>query len=218
MKADTIIFDLDGTILDTLEDLKNSVNHALSSNNLPERSLAEVRSFVGNGIRLLMELSVPRGTDAAIVDKCFADFKEHYKKHSADNTKPYDGVVELLQDLKNKGYKLAVVSNKADFAVQTLVADYFDGIFDYAVGEREGIRRKPCPDSVNDALLHLASDKNSAVYVGDSEVDVETARNAAIPCVAVTWGFRDKSVLEGLSPEYIIDKPSQLMDILDLMR
>ncbi|MBO5896530.1 MAG: HAD-IA family hydrolase [Clostridia bacterium] len=218
MKADTIIFDLDGTILDTLEDLKNSVNHALSSNNLPERSLAEVRSFVGNGIRLLMELSVPVDTDSALLDKCFDSFRVHYKENSANNTKPYEGVVELLNQLKSKGYKLAVVSNKADFAVQTLVADYFDGIFDYAVGEREGIRRKPCPDSVNDALLHLASDKNSAVYVGDSEVDVETARNAAIPCVAVTWGFRDKSVLEGLSPEYIIDKPSQLMDILDLMR
>ena len=218
MKADTIIFDLDGTILDTLEDLKNSVNHALSSNNLPERSLAEVRSFVGNGIRLLMELSVPVDTDRALLDKCFDSFRVHYKENSANNTKPYEGVIELLNQLKSKGYKLAVVSNKADFAVQTLVADYFDGIFDYAVGEREGIRRKPCPDSVNDALLHLASDKNSAVYVGDSEVDVETARNAAIPCVAVTWGFRDKSVLEGLSPEYIIDKPSQLMDILDLMR
>ena len=218
MKADTIIFDLDGTILDTLEDLKNSVNHALSSNNLPERSLAEVRSFVGNGIRLLMELSVPVDTDSALLDKCFDSFRVHYKENSANNTKPYEGVAELLNQLKSKGYKLAVVSNKADFAVQTLVADYFDGIFDYAVGEREGIRRKPCPDSVNDALLHLASDKNSAVYVGDSEVDVETARNAAIPCVAVTWGFRDKSVLEGLSPEYIIDKPSQLMDILDLMR
>lgn len=218
MKADTIIFDLDGTILDTLEDLKNSVNHALSSNNLPERSLAEVRSFVGNGIRLLMALSVPVDTDSALLDKCFDSFRVHYKENSANNTKPYEGVAELLNQLKSKGYKLAVVSNKADFAVQTLVANYFEGIFDYAVGEREGIRRKPYPDSVNDALLHLASDKNSAVYVGDSEVDVETARNAAIPCVAVTWGFRDKSVLEGLSPEYIIDKPSQLMDILDLMR
>ncbi|MBR5441550.1 MAG: HAD-IIIA family hydrolase [Clostridia bacterium] len=215
MKADTIIFDLDGTILDTLEDLKNSVNYALSNNNLPKRSFAEVRSFVGNGIRLLVERAVPTGTDSAVLDNCFADFKAHYKENSANNTKPYDGVIELLKQLKSKGYKLAVVSNKADFAVQMLVEDYFNGIFDYAVGEREGIRRKPCPDSVNDAIFYLASDKNSAVYVGDSEVDVETARNSGIPCVAVTWGFRDKSVLTSLSPEYIIDKPSQLMDILD---
>lgn len=215
MKADTIIFDLDGTILDTLEDLKNSVNYALVKNNLPPRTLGEVRSFVGNGIRLLIELSVPSGTADNTVDKCFADFKEHYKEHSADNTKPYDGVIELLQGLKNNGYKLAVVSNKADFAVQKLVSDYFDGIFDYAVGERDGVRRKPCPDSVNVALDYLFSHKSTAIYVGDSEVDVETSRNAKLPCVAVTWGFRDKAVLEGLSPEYIIDKPSQLTDILD---
>ncbi len=214
MKVNTIIFDLDGTILDTLEDLKNSVNYALSNNNLPERSLAEVRAFVGNGIRLLMERSVPNGTDNDTFDKCFVDFKEHYKENSANDTKPYDGIIKLLTDLKAKGYKLAVVSNKADFAVQTLVADYFDGIFHYAVGERDGIRRKPYPDSVNSALEYLGSDKGNAIYVGDSEVDVETARNSGIPCIAVTWGFRDKGVLESLCPEYIIDKPSQLMDIL----
>ena len=215
MKVNTIIFDLDGTILDTLEDLKNSVNFALSQNNLPERSLAEVRSFVGNGIRLLMERSVPDGTAIDALDKCFADFKAHYKVNSANNTKPYDGIIELLGELRDKGYKLAVVSNKADFAVQTLVSDYFDGIFDYAVGEREGIRRKPSPDSVNSALEYLGADKGNAIYVGDSEVDVETARNSGISCVAVTWGFRDKCVLENLSPEYIIDKPSQLTDILN---
>ena len=215
MKVNTIIFDLDGTILDTLEDLKNSVNFALSQNDLPERSLAEVRSFVGNGIRLLMERSVPDGTAVDTFDKCFADFKAHYKVNSANNTKPYDGIIELLGKLKDKGYKLAVVSNKADFAVQTLISDYFDGIFDYAVGEREGIRRKPYPESVNSALEYLGADKANAIYVGDSEVDVETARNSGISCVAVTWGFRDKCVLENLSPEYIIDKPSQLTDLLN---
>lgn len=214
MKVNTIIFDLDGTILDTLEDLKNSVNFALSEYNLPERSLAEVRSFVGNGIRLLVERAVPNGTDNDTIDKCFAVFKKHYRENSANNTKPYNGIIELLKELKSKGYKLAVVSNKADFAVQTLVEDYFDGIFDYAVGERDGIRRKPYPDSVNSALEYLGADKCSAIYVGDSEVDVETARNSQIPCVAVTWGFRDKCVLESLSPEYIIDKPSQMTAIL----
>ncbi len=215
MKADAVIFDLDGTILDTLEDLKNSVNYALSKNNLPQRSLENVRSFVGNGIKLLIERAVPTGTDEAVFNKCFNDFKCHYRDNSANNTKPYDGVVELLTDLKNQGYKLAVVSNKADFAVQILIADYFDGLFDYAVGERDGIRRKPYPDSVDSALEFLGVDKSKAVYVGDSEVDVETARNSGLPCVAVTWGFRDKGVLESLNPEYIIDKPSQLADILE---
>lgn len=215
MKVDAVIFDLDGTILDTLEDLKNSVNYALSNNGLPERSLEEVRAFVGNGIRLLVERSVPLGTDEATINKCFSDFKQHYKANSANNTKPYDGIIDTLKDLKSNGYKLAVVSNKADFAVQTLVSDYFDGIFHYAVGERDGIRRKPYPDSVISALEFLGVDNNNAVYVGDSEVDVETARNSELTCIAVTWGFRDKSVLESLSPEYIIDKPSQLTGILN---
>ncbi len=215
MKVDAVIFDLDGTILDTLEDLKNSVNYALSNNGLPERSLEEVRSFVGNGIRLLVERSVPLGTDEATFNKCFSDFKQHYKANSANNTKPYDGIIDTLKDLKSNGYKLAVVSNKADFAVQTLVSDYFDGIFHYAVGERDGIRRKPYPDSVISALEFLGVDNNNAVYVGDSEVDVETAHNSELTCIAVTWGFRDKSVLESLSPEYIIDKPSQLTGILN---
>ncbi len=215
MKADAVIFDLDGTILNTLDDLKNSVNYALRSNNLSERSLVEVRSFVGDGIKRLIERSVPGDTDEATFNKCFADFKEHYKDNSANNTKPYEGIIEMLTELKKRGYMLAVVSNKADFAVQTLIADYFDGFFNYAVGERDGIRRKPYPDSVISALSFLGVDKSKAVYVGDSEVDVETARNSALPCIAVTWGFRDKNVLEGLNPEYIIDKPSQLTDILE---
>jgi phosphoglycolate phosphatase len=148
------------------------------------------------------------------MDRCFEDFKAHYKEHSADNTKPYEGIIALLDELKSKGVKLAVVSNKADFAVQTLVEEYFQGLFDFAVGEREGIRRKPCPDSVNEAIKVLDASPDEVVYVGDSEVDIETSRNAGVECVAVTWGFRDKCVLESLSPEYIIDKPSQLMELI----
>ena len=214
MKHKAVIFDLDGTILDTLEDLKNSVNFALSKNGLPVRTIDEIRTFVGNGIRLLMERAVPENTDSSVVDRCFEDFKAHYKEHSADNTKPYEGIIALLDELKSKGVKLAVVSNKADFAVQTLVEKYFQGLFDFAVGEREGIRRKPCPDSVNEAIKVLDASPDEVVYVGDSEVDVETSRNAGVKCVAVTWGFRDKCVLESLSPEYIIDKPSQLMELI----
>lgn len=214
MKLKAVIFDLDGTILDTLEDLKNSVNFALSKNGLPVRTIDEIRAFVGNGIRLLIERAVPENTDSSVVDRCFEDFKSHYKEHSADNTKPYEGIIELLDELKSKGVKLAVVSNKADFAVQTLVEEYFQGLFDFAVGEREGIRRKPCPDSVNEAIKVLDASPDEVVYVGDSEVDIETSRNAGVNCVSVTWGFRDKCVLESLSPEYIIDKPSQLMELI----
>lgn len=214
MKLKAVIFDLDGTILDTLEDLKNSVNFALSKNGLPVRTIDEIRAFVGNGISLLMERAVPENTVSSVVDRCFEDFKAHYKEHSADNTKPYEGIIALLDELKSKGVKLAVVSNKADFAVQTLVEEYFQGLFDFAVGEREGIRRKPCPDSVNEAIKVLDASPDEVVYVGDSEVDIETSRNAGVKCVAVTWGFRDKCVLESLSPEYIIDKPSQLMVLI----
>lgn len=214
MKLESVIFDLDGTILDTLEDLKNSVNFALSKNGLPKRTTEEIRDFVGNGIRLLIERAVPENTDADILEKSFLDFKAHYKEHSADNTKPYDGIISVLRELKSRGMKLAVVSNKADFAVQDLINEYFPGIFHYAVGEKDGIRRKPCPDSVNDAMKNLGTSEEYTVYVGDSEVDIETARNTGVPCIAVTWGFRDKSVLEALSPEYIIDKPSQLTELI----
>ena len=215
MKFDTVIFDLDGTILDTLGDLRDSVNFALKNNNLPCRSTEEIRAFVGNGIRLLIERAVPQNTEKAVVDKCFDDFKAHYKNNSANLTKPYNGVIAVLNQLKDKGIKLAVVSNKADFAVQTLVKKYFNGIFDFSVGEKEGIRRKPFPDSVFNAMEYLGADKNTTVYVGDSEVDVETAFNSGIPCIAVTWGFRDKMVLEKLNPGYIVEIPEQIIEIIE---
>ena len=215
MRFDTVIFDLDGTILDTLGDLRDSVNFALKNNNLPCRSTEEIRAFVGNGIRLLIERAVPQNTEKAVVDKCFDDFKAHYKNNSANLTKPYNGVIAVLNKLKDKGIKLAIVSNKADFAVQTLVEKYFEGIFDFSVGEKEGIRRKPFPDSVFNAMEYLGADKNTTVYVGDSEVDVETAFNSEIPCIAVTWGFRDKAVLENLNPEYIVEIPKQIIEIIE---
>ncbi len=214
MKFDTVIFDLDGTILDTLEDLSDSVNFALTKNDLPTRNIEEVRSFVGNGIRLLIERAVPENTETSIIDNCFNDFKVHYKSNSTNKTKPYDGITEVLNDLKNSGVKLALVSNKADFAVQGIIEKYFPHIFHFATGEKEGVRRKPYPDSVLATMEYLDSDKNNTVYIGDSEVDVETARNCGIPCVGVTWGFRDKAVLSELNPEYIIDETKQIIDIL----
>lgn len=214
MKFDVAVFDLDGTILDTLCDLRNSVNFALSKNGLPLRSTEEIRAFVGNGIRLLIERSVPENTPVEITDNCFMDFKEHYSKNSAVFTKPYDGIVDVINELKNSGVKTAVVSNKADFAVQELVAEYFPDSFLFATGEREGVRRKPSPDSVFEAIKELDGDKNKTVYIGDSEVDIETSRNAGVSCIAVTWGFRSKEVLESLKPEYIIDEPSGIKEII----
>lgn len=214
MKFDTAIFDLDGTILDTLCDLRDSVNFALAKNALSTRSTDEIRAFVGNGIRLLIERAVPENTQEEIIDKCFDDFKTHYKDNSANSTKPYDGIIDILNELKSNGVKIAVVSNKADFAVQRLMLKYFPRVFHFAVGEKEGVRRKPCPDSVFAAMEFLKADKNKTIYIGDSDVDIETARNSGIPCIAVTWGFRDKEVLENLNPEYIIDKPFQITEII----
>ncbi len=214
MNKKCVIFDLDGTLLYTLEDLKNSVNFALGKNNFPARTLNEVREFVGNGIESLMRNASPEGIPEEAFQKCFCDFKEHYKIHSEDSTKEYDGVTDVLKALKANGFLLAVVSNKADFAVNTLCKKYFTGLLDCAIGEREGIKRKPCPDSVNEVLKRFAVDKENCFYVGDSDVDVKTARNAGVRCIACTWGFRSKVVLERENPEYIIDSPKEILDIV----
>lgn len=214
MKYKLIIFDLDGTVLDTLDDLMNSVNYALRKNSLPERSREEVRTFVGNGIRLLIERAVPGGTVIGITDKVFADFKEHYAVHSCDNTRPYEGINELLTVLNEKGIKTAVVSNKADFAVQTLSERYFAGLFAVSVGERENIARKPAPDSVNAVIEMLGGDKKSSVYVGDSEVDIETALNAGIPCISVDWGFRSRALLQEKGAVTIVSSADELLHVL----
>lgn len=209
-----VIFDLDGTLLYTLEDLKNSVNFALSKNGFKERSIDEVRDFVGNGIEILMRKSVPQNISENEFQLCFSDFKSHYKIHSEDNTKEYDGITDMLKVLKHNGFLLAVVSNKADFAVQTLCNKYFKGLLDVAVGEREGIKRKPCPDSVNEVVKLLNVEKNNCFYVGDSDVDVKTAHNAEIKCIACSWGFREKTVLEAEKPEYIIDSVNEILEIV----
>lgn len=208
------VFDMDGTILDTLEDLKDSVNYALAECGYPQRTYDEVRGFVGNGIRKLIERAVPKGTESADIDRVHEVFTGYYKLHCADKTKAYDGIKPLIEKLRANGIKTAVVSNKADYGVQELCKQYFDGLFDYAVGEREGIRRKPAPDSVNEALRALGMDKSEAVYIGDSDVDFETAVNAGLPCISVLWGFRDEEFLREKGAKLFVHDPAEIFDII----
>lgn len=196
MKKTTVIFDLDGTLLDTLQDLADAANYALRKEGMPERTIDEVRRFVGNGVRLLMIRAVPGGESNPLFEETFAQFKEYYGEHCNDNTKPYEGMIELLETLKSKGYSVAIVSNKIDFAVKELSALYFKGIVPVAIGEKEGVRRKPAPDTVREALKELGRTAEESVYVGDSDVDIETAKNADMPCISVLWGFRDREFLE----------------------
>lgn len=208
------IFDMDGTILNTLQDLTNSLNAALAKSGYPQHTLEEVRFFVGNGIRRLIERGVPVGTPVEQIDIVHRDFTAHYQVHCADTTQPYDGIPQLLQTLRHAGCKTAVVSNKADYAVQELCKQYFDSMFDFAVGEREHILKKPAPDSVNEVLQQLQIDRNQAVYIGDSDVDVQTAKNAAMDGIFVEWGFRSKEFLLENGAKRIVSKPSELVPLI----
>lgn len=210
----TVIFDLDGTLLNTLEDLKDSTNYALRSCGFPERTSEEVRRFVGNGIHKLIERAVPDGTEEDKLEQVFQIFRSYYVTHCQIKTKPYEGIMELLESLKQKGCQMAIVSNKNDVAVKELAEQYFEDYIDIAIGEREGIRRKPAPDSVFEAMRLLGAKSSECVYVGDSDVDRATAQNAGLACVSVTWGFRDEEELCRLSPEYMIRQPEELLEIL----
>ena len=209
-----LIFDLDGTILNTLDDLAASTNYALRRHGLPERTLTQVRAFVGNGIGKLIERAVPEDCSEAVRKAVLESFSSHYKKHAADKTRPYDGILEVLKELKELGCQMAVVSNKADFAVHSLCEHYFPGIFTFVIGEQEGIRRKPAPDSVYAVLEQLNTEKKDAVYIGDSEVDAMTAQNAGVDLIAVEWGFRDREVLEAKGAKVIIKAPNEILSTL----
>lgn len=205
-----IIFDLDGTLLDTLEDLCDAANYALRSERLPERSLDEVRRFVGNGIRPLIERAVPQGTDTAVTDRVFEVFKTYYADHCMIKTAPYAGVKDVLRLLKAQGYLLGVVSNKADAPAKVIVAHYFPSVFDSVVGEREGVRKKPAPDAVFETARALGCTVDELVYVGDSDVDAMTAQNAGARCILVSWGFRERALLESFSPSAVVDTAEEL--------
>lgn len=210
----TVIFDLDGTLLDTLRDLTDSVNYALTDAGYPGHTIEEVRMMVGNGVRTLMERAVPAGISEEAFEAVFAAFKEHYDLHCNDHTHPYGGIPELLHTLKVQGFRLAIVSNKVDSAVKTLRALYFNETIPVAIGEKEGIRRKPAPDTVVTALQELGASASDAVYVGDSDVDIQTAANAGMDCISVSWGFRDTAFLKAHGASIIIDHPQELTALL----
>jgi len=214
MKYKAVLFDLDGTILETLEDLSNSVNFALAKNNYPTHSIDAIRLFVGNGIRKLMERSCPVGSSVEEVDRVHSDFTEHYKVHCNDKTRPYDGIIEMLDTLRAHGVKLAVLSNKADYAVKDLCKLHFDGLFDVAQGEITGIPRKPSPEGVNIILEKLGVSSAECAYIGDSDVDVETARNSGLDCIAVDWGFRDRDNLLNAGAKIIVSTAEELTNML----
>lgn len=207
----TYIFDLDGTLLSTLGDLASSTNYALRTHGLPEHSLEDIRWFVGNGVRKLMERAIPDGAANPLFDVVFITFRKHYMEHSLDTTKPYPGIISMLEKLKNRGKKIAVVSNKFYAATQELCTHFFGNYVEVAIGEREGIRRKPAPDTVLEALRQLGVGADDAVYIGDSEVDVETAQNSGLPCVSVLWGFRDKEFLLQHGATVFITSPEELL-------
>lgn len=214
------IFDLDGTLLDTLQDLANSVNYALRQHGMPEHSIDDIRRFVGNGVRLLMERSVPDGARNPQFEDTFATFRQHYMQHSLDTTRPYDGIPELIRELKNRGCQMAVVSNKMMAATQELVRHFFPDI-PVAIGEHEaaGIRKKPAPDTVYEALRQLTENSPShlltpsPVYVGDSDVDLETARNSGLPCISVLWGFRSREFLLAHGATTFAERPADILSL-----
>lgn len=214
MRYKLAIFDMDGTILNTIDDLAASLNYVLEKSGFPSRTMDEVISFIGDGLRKLIERGVPEGTDSETVDKVLADFKEYYAVHCADKTAPYDGIIELLENLRRNGCLTAVVSNKADDAVQELCRKYFDGLFDYAVGERSGILRKPAPDSVNEVLEKLNVSRGNAVYIGDSDVDIKTAENAGMDSIIVEWGFRERDFLLKKGAKTIVSAAKEIEDIV----
>lgn len=212
---DTVIFDLDGTLLNTLEDLADAVNFVMRANQYPERTIEEVRHFVGNGIRRLMEQAVPEHVIGEEFERVFEEFKNYYTEHCQIKTCAYEGIMSLLSCLYEKRYAMAIVSNKNHAAVCELNDIYFKEYINVAIGQKDGIRKKPAPDTVIQALKELGKDKEKAIYVGDSEVDFATAKNSGMDCALVTWGFRTVEELAEFSPTAFIDKPEELLGVLE---
>ncbi len=211
----TIVFDMDGTVLNTLEDLTVSMNYVLEKFGMPGHTVEEYRLFFGNGVKEALRLAMPEDASTEVIDEMLPIYKEHYDAHCLDKTGPYDGIVEVMEELKRRGYKLAIVSNKIDSAVKELNNKFFSKAVEVAIGEKPGVNRKPAPDMVEAALKEMGSSKEESVYIGDSEVDFMTAKNSGLPCISVLWGFRDKDYLIEQGAYCFADKPSDIIQILE---
>ena len=209
-----VIFDLDGTLLDTLDDLAAAVNHALQTCGYPIRTRDEVRQFLGNGVIMLMHRAMPQGVSQAAFDTCFSCFRAYYLSHMTDQTRVFPGISDLLQALHDRGIRTAVVSNKLHAGVVGLCNDYFGDLIDCARGVSDESERKPAPVNVLRAMETLGVAKENTLYVGDSEVDMQTAQNAGLPCIGVTWGYRDGDLLRQNGAAALIDTPLQLLECL----
>ena len=214
MSYNTLIFDLDGTLLNTLDDLTNSINYSLNKLNFPPRSSEEICSFVGNGIEKLIELSLPEKTSYDQFAKCLFIFQKHYSENMKNKTRPYNGIIDLLQYLKENNYNMAIVSNKFQEGVTDLNNYYFSDYIDVAIGKSPEMRKKPYPDTILAAIDKLGASKENCLYIGDSEVAIKTAQNTKIKCVGVDWGFRGKDLLQELGADYVIDTPHDLISII----
>ena len=214
MKIDTIIFDLDGTLLYTIEDLTDSTNYALKHFGYQTRTVEEITNFVGNGVRLLIERAIPDGKDNPNLEECLTLFKTHYSNNMFNKTKPYDNIIDTLKELKKQNYKTAVVSNKFDSAVKELCNKYFEGLINSAVGQRDNVNKKPAPDAVFEVMKELNVTREQCIYVGDSEVDIKTAENAGIPCISVTWGYKSIDFLYKNGAETLIYSPEEILELV----
>lgn len=216
MKKKLIIFDMDGTLLNTLPDLTDSANFAFAKFGFVQRTPAEIKSFIGDGVVQFIERAIPNGQKNPHFSQCLELFKDTYSKNISNKTIPYTGIIDLLKNLKNSGYKIGIASNKYDSAVQKLAKKYFDKLIDLSVGEDEanGINKKPAPDMINKIAKELNFSKENIIYVGDSEVDLQTARNSNIPCISVTWGYKDKDFLINNGAVNLADTPQDIFEII----
>lgn len=214
MRYKAVLFDMDGTVLDTLGDLTDAVNHTLRQYHMPERREAEVASFLGNGAARLLACSAPEGTDEAVLERMLRDYAPWYDAHCRIKTAAYPGILALMRTLRDRGVKLAVISNKQDTAVKALAEQHFPGLLELAVGESAAVRRKPNPDAVNAALSAMGVSAGESIYVGDTEVDLQTAANAGTACACVAWGFRSRSRLSAAGAELIFDSALELEQYL----
>lgn len=205
---------MDGTILNTLDDLCDATNYSLKHFEMPEHTIDEIRMFVGNGIKKLIERACPQNTSESKINEVFEFFMKYYSEHSAVKTASYPGIMELVSELKKAGIKTAVSTNKANGPAQDLGKKYFNGIFDLIIGQKEGLNIKPAPDSIYEILKILKTDKKDAVYIGDSDVDFMTAKNSGLDFIGVTWGFRGRSFLENLGTKTIVDSTEEIMKII----